>query len=596
MKTKNISLLICLIVTVFISACGNKDEKEIKKEILLSLPEQYTLTVEDQIKLEVTVSPEDQKEHLSFVWSSSDNKVAEISPDGLVSAKSEGEALITLQAEGAKNEAHCKIIVQAKPNPVITIKDEAFKDILLLDYDKNNDGELQASELEQITELQIGGKQIESLEGIEHIKNLKILLCQGNRIKKLDLSKNLKLEIVSCNSNPITYLSVKNLKVLRGLYARNCRIDEIDVTDNIALEDLFLNLNSGGIGGSTGLKKIDVSNCKKLKRLSLSNTNISELDVKECPDLTYLNIVETGFGNMNRFSGIQHIDLRNNTKLDTLLANGLGRPGKSLLSLDLTQNKKLRMLTLGGNSLKELDVTQCPLLEHLDASRNQLEELDVSKCTKLVLFACNNNKIKELNLSHASRLEYLYAQMNQLKTIDLSNTAVSHVELSDNQLTHVEFGDRVFNTIQKSEGKPYFYLKLTNNKLSSIDLARQKHLAYLEIAYNQLEQLDLSGCDRLGGLVASHNNLSRIQLPKNENSFYHLDLDNNKFSGTLDTSILERIGFGDFRGNKSLKKIILPYGTNPESTSYVVDHKTGKNGIQKDFKKDDTAEFEVAQK
>ena len=89
-----------------------------------------------------------------------------------------------------------------KEETMLTFKDPAFKSFLIKYYDKNLDGEISQFEAEEITKLEVSKQKISSLEGIENLSNLLMLNCSGNKLTKLDVSKNIYLEELNCCSNP----------------------------------------------------------------------------------------------------------------------------------------------------------------------------------------------------------------------------------------------------------------------------------------------------------------------------------------------------------------------------------------------------------
>ena len=121
-----------------------------------------------------------------------------------------------------------------------TVPDPIFEKILVdkgIDRDKEINGKMNPSDAEAITELELSGKRINSLEGIEMFKNLKSLFCSGNNLLELDLRNNVILEKLYCSSGNISYarpsgvLSVYSkvkmkkldIKTLKQAYAGNKR-------------------------------------------------------------------------------------------------------------------------------------------------------------------------------------------------------------------------------------------------------------------------------------------------------------------------------------------------------------------------------------
>jgi len=216
-------------------------------------------------------------------------------------------------AAGAE-EAGIKIDEQNFP-------DAAFRNALLK-FDTNNDRKLSKSEIYGITELSLMSRNIESLQGIEYLTELKELSCGSNKLKTLDVSKNTKLTNLYCGENKLT---------------------ELDVSNNPELVELNFVWND--------VRTIDTSNNSKLKELAVSGNPVGKLDLSNMPDLEEL---------FCPWSGITELDLSNNPKLYYISAIG-----NRLTELDLSNNPMVRVLMVDDNPLKTLDISKCPELVKL---------------------------------------------------------------------------------------------------------------------------------------------------------------------------------------------------------------------------------------
>ena len=225
-------------------------------------------------------------------------------------------------AAGAE-EAGIKIDEQNFP-------DAAFRNALLK-FDANNDRELSKSEIYGITELSLMSRNIESLQGIEYLTELKELSCGSNKLKTLDVSKNTKLTNLYCGENQLT---------------------ELDVSNNPELVELNFVWNN--------VRTIDTSNNSKLKELAVSGNPVGKLDLSNMPDLEEL---------FCPWSGITELDLSYNPKLYYISAIG-----NALTELDLSYNPKVRVLMVEDNRLETLDISNCPdlisLVEEKEASKD----------------------------------------------------------------------------------------------------------------------------------------------------------------------------------------------------------------------------------
>lgn len=124
--------------------------------------------------------------------------------------------------------------------------DEAFR-TWILEQSYGQDGVLKGSELPSITIINVSGKGIKSLKGIEHFPMLAALYCSENQLTELDVTKNVSLGVLSCDNNQLSELDLSNNTTLTELYCYNNQI--------------------------TGL---DFSNCKNLTTLHIYKNQISE--------------------------------------------------------------------------------------------------------------------------------------------------------------------------------------------------------------------------------------------------------------------------------------------------------------------------------
>ena len=84
-------------------------------------------------------------------------------------------------------------------------------------FDEDEDGSLSREERVAVKEIDVERRNIENLEGVAYFPNLTYLGCIGNKLTKLDVSKNKNLTQLYCGSNQLTKLDVSNCKELLGL-------------------------------------------------------------------------------------------------------------------------------------------------------------------------------------------------------------------------------------------------------------------------------------------------------------------------------------------------------------------------------------------
>lgn len=194
----------------------------------------------------------------------------------------------------------------------VRIPDQNFKQrIIALGYDTNDDGQIQVSEAQKVTNLYVNDLGIVNLEGISSFVNLEEFGCYNNKITALDISK---------------------LKKLKRLYAGRNRINSINLTGLTKLEDLY-------VEGNLFITALDVSNFTSLKKLYISDNRITKLDV------TGLNELETIEGENNR------------------LETATVRKAAKLKSINLKKNPIYTTIDIRGlTNLEYFDFSECNIL------------------------------------------------------------------------------------------------------------------------------------------------------------------------------------------------------------------------------------------
>ncbi|MDR1691856.1 MAG: hypothetical protein LBR72_00710, partial [Oscillospiraceae bacterium] len=124
------------------------------------------------------------------------------------------------------------------------------------------DQEITKDFVKTIKELNIGNKEISSLKGIEYFTGLTTLVCEGNELTELDVSKNTSLEGLYCGSNQLTKLILSNEPKLKNLGCQNNLLSSLDVSKQTALKVLDCSnnlLTMLDLSQNTGLTAV---NCK----------------------------------------------------------------------------------------------------------------------------------------------------------------------------------------------------------------------------------------------------------------------------------------------------------------------------------------------
>ena len=102
------------------------------------------------------------------------------------------------------------IVTGAKADVTINrtnFPDDKFRNYLLA-LRSGRDGVFTDEELASITTIDVSGKGIGRLKGIEYFTSLEVLICYSNDLASLDVSKNTALVELDCSSNELTSLDV----------------------------------------------------------------------------------------------------------------------------------------------------------------------------------------------------------------------------------------------------------------------------------------------------------------------------------------------------------------------------------------------------
>lgn len=338
----------------------------------------------------------------------------------------------------------CKTTFLLAQSDVVYIPDANFKSYLVenLSININEDEEIQVEEAEKFTgDINCSWKSIRDLAGIEAFVNIKLLNCERNSLKSIDLTENKLLESLYCGWNSIESLSVTHLSNLRKLSCHFNPLGVLDVSSNYLLEDLscsgsdLLSLNVSNnleltslICYSNGFETLDLSNNNKIKIIDCSENSINELIFAEDSFLEDLNC------DVNKLSSLNLFDLKylkNLSCLYNLLPSidvsqcvnleKLNCYWNRITNLDISENTKLKEVLIHRNGLNSLNIEGLKSLEVLDCSQNNLTTLNVSQDENLKTLLCYDNFITEIDLSNNLQLNSVYCYDNQLVKLDVKN-------------------------------------------------------------------------------------------------------------------------------------------------------------------------------
>ena len=212
-------------------------------------------------------------------------------------------------------------------------------------FDADSDGTLSDAEISSVTAINVQGKEITRLNGIEYFTALEDLSFYHNRVTNIDLSKNTALVSLDCRSNYLTRLDVSNSPSLRQL----------------VIDDMYYTL----------------------QLLNISNTALTRINNSVLVELrTFI--------------------ARNCKKLERFV-NGYNGDRRTMINtIDLSGCISLTRLQISDNNITSLDLTDCTALQYLYCSSNQLAALDLSNNTSLTSVNCSPQKLPEKPIAFGS--------------------------------------------------------------------------------------------------------------------------------------------------------------------------------------------------
>jgi Leucine-rich repeat (LRR) protein len=404
-----------------------------------------------------------------------------------------------------ENQVIEKLYINTPPTSVVypnyvSIKDPAFREYLINNFDDDGNGRLSEKEVNNVNEIDCRDLGISSMEGIGHFTNLNSLVCSGNelttidlklntdlvslvcdnnRIGRLDVSVLPALVTLSCGENEISLLNVSANRELKSLACNGNRLTSLNVDNNTKLESLlchdnfilyFIYLNN-----NLSLKTVNCKNNQKLKALYLkpgqsienlmkdNSTNIRYVtdDTPKYADIpdekfkTYLlmNFDKDDDGEISEdeakavtsitcsssgISSLSGIDFFTNLRY-------LVCDNNRITDLSLSGNKNLVELNCYDNLVSSIDIVGCPYLNKLICASNDLAELNITKNTELTYLDCSNNQIPTLNIRSNKLLATLKCTGNPGLTILL--TAGQKNSLSIQADPDVSFDDDADNEL-----------------------------------------------------------------------------------------------------------------------------------------------------
>jgi hypothetical protein len=186
-------------------------------------------------------------------------------------------------------------------------KDASFREYVLNLVDKDQNLHVSNNEILDTKSIDVNGWEIQTMQGLEYFTEITSLFVQNNKLEALDVSKNRKLNVISCYNNDIKTLDLSdNVALVRIDCSNNPSLVSLDCSYSTILEEIKCyecpKMASITVGNKQGFKtlvcygdalvNLDVAGCKALNRLECQNNPIVSLDLRGCEDM--INAYESG--------------------------------------------------------------------------------------------------------------------------------------------------------------------------------------------------------------------------------------------------------------------------------------------------------------
>ena len=305
----------------------------------------------------------------------------------------------------------------------VYIRDPKFKAALLATgdnggtIDKNGDGKISISEVNQVVALRVPSAGITSLDGIELFKNITLLEAKENQLTTVHLESLTKLKQIDLTGNQLkgvldfkklVELEPANTKIFRG--GSNSAVQKVEVISESVANALnnsegtnkytagevsaYIDFDPVVLGILTANSSIDANSDGKITvreaeryegAIDITNADVKSLKgLENFKNISVLKVSAPGGSTLTLTD--KKFSLANLTKLTTLEVHRT-----NLEELQINNLPELKALYSNGGTLKTVSITQTPKLETLFLERNNLTSIPAT-------FFVGLNKLKALNL------------------------------------------------------------------------------------------------------------------------------------------------------------------------------------------------------
>ena len=287
----------------------------------------------------------------------------------------------------------------------VYIRDPKFKAALLATgdnggtIDKNGDGKISISEVNQVVALRVPSAGITSLDGIELFKNITLLEARENQLTTVHLESLTKLKQIDLTGNQLkgvldfkklVELEPANTKIFRG--GSNSAVQKVEVISESVAN--ALNNSEGTNKYTAGEVSAYIDFDPVVLGILTANSSIDansdgKITVREAE--RYEGVIDISNADVKSLKGLENFKNISVLKVSAPEGSTLTLTDKKFSLANLTKLTTLKALYSNGGTLKTVSITQTPKLETLFLERNNLTSIPAT-------FFVGLNKLKALNL------------------------------------------------------------------------------------------------------------------------------------------------------------------------------------------------------
>lgn len=216
-----------------------------------------------------------------------------------------------------------------------------------LNFSNCNEKSISLNTFGELRNVNISGGAVADIDFSGNKRLKRLVISDVKNMSKVDLSSNKRMTSLDIYWSKIKKINIKQCVKLKRLSVLSTKLDSLDVSSNKELKTLIYE--------SKGIKKINLSNNSKIETLNLSGTNIRNLKLSKLINLKELYLVDTN---------LKKLDVRRNKKVKIIRCN---------------DNKKLKSIKFGKNAK----------LKTLDCSRTKIKSVNVKKCKRIEKIVCD---------------------------------------------------------------------------------------------------------------------------------------------------------------------------------------------------------------